>query len=460
MGIVPAMILSIVIKGIAAILELCTQLFISNYLGVSDFGTYAFFVGLVEGGYFLFFSGSIKLNTFYLSTKLYSITSFRKKYLLFYVIPVTSIIFTISLVLGKFYVCIASIALLFYYLAFDKSSVFFARGEQLYALIGEYLLGRLVLLIGIIVCFKFNILSILVLLFLGIVQYLVIYIWFILFGTKIQDGQNQVRVSIHKLFNYQQSDIASSLISYTPTILQYISGGAFVTGFIGVISIIRKFIYFISGPTAKVFLPEFSKLYKENKVKLLQQTYLMIVKLQMLFISIMGTAIMGFPKLLLATFNRKLVPYTSLFLLTGICLLFIASLGPVIGILQMTGNEKKAMRNQWISIVMMLLSWIFLVKSKYFIVYGLCIQAVLEGIFEYVTICRWAQRLIISPLQFIKLWVPATIIIIIVNYFHLNNSLIVLILSVIIVGMASLIQVLRDNLIQQSLKRFINKIKL
>ena len=126
----------------------------------------------------------------------------------------------------------------------------------------------------------------------------------------------------------------------------------------------------------------------------------------------------------------------------------------------MSGNEKKAMRIQWISIVMMLLSWIFLVKSKYFIVYGLCIQAVLEGIFEYVTICRWAQRLIISPLQFIKLWVPATIIIIIVNYFHLNNSLIVLILSVIIVGMASLIQVLRDNLIQQSLKRFINKIKL
>ena len=68
MDIVFAMILSIGIKGISAVVEIAIQMLITNGVGVSEYGNYTFFVSLIEGAYFLLFSGSIKLNTFYLST--------------------------------------------------------------------------------------------------------------------------------------------------------------------------------------------------------------------------------------------------------------------------------------------------------------------------------------------------------------------------------------------------------
>ena len=65
MDIVFAMILSIGIKGISAVVEIAIQMLITNGVGVSEYGDYTFFVSLIEGAYFLLFSGSIKLNTFY-----------------------------------------------------------------------------------------------------------------------------------------------------------------------------------------------------------------------------------------------------------------------------------------------------------------------------------------------------------------------------------------------------------
>ena len=43
------------------------------------------------------------------------------------------------------------VALLFYFLAYDRSSVFFSRGEQVLGLIGEYIIGRSVMLIGLMI---------------------------------------------------------------------------------------------------------------------------------------------------------------------------------------------------------------------------------------------------------------------------------------------------------------------
>lgn len=459
MGIVPAMLLSILIKGIAAVIELATQLFISNYMGVSSFGTYTFFVSIIECGYFLLFSGSIKVNTFYLSTPTVIINRFRRKYNLFFVIPLVLIIFAISLIVKNFFIAASSIIVFIYYSALDSSSVFFARGKQVQALLGEYLIGRIMMLISVIVCYKLNWLSTFVLLCLFGVQYLTIYIWFKFFKVSHPKHTDDVRVNLHKLYEYQQSDIASSLITYTPTLLQYFASGAFATGFIGVVSVVRKFVYFISGPTAKVFLPEFSKLYKQNKVDLLQKTYLMIVKVQMVFIGVIGVAVIGYPKLLLSIFNSKLVPYDSLFLLTGICLLFIASLGPVVGILQMTGNEKIATVNQWVSIIVMIISWLVLHNLTYFVVYGLCIQAVIEGILEYVTICIWMKRLVVSPQDFLKLWAPIVVIACVVNLFNLDNSMISLILSVLIVGIINVFIAVRDKMVRDSLQRFLKKVR-
>ena len=156
MDIVSAMILSIVIKAISAVVEIIIQMLITNEVGVSEYGNYTFFVSLIEGAYYVLFSGSIKLNTFYLSTPSSSLTDFKKKYTLRFVLPVTAVIIACFAVMRNPLGVLSGIILLIYYLAFDTSSVFFSRGYQLPALLGEYLFGRIVLLIGVLTVIKLD----------------------------------------------------------------------------------------------------------------------------------------------------------------------------------------------------------------------------------------------------------------------------------------------------------------
>ena len=144
MNIVFAMILSVGIKAISAIVEIAIQMLITNGVGVREFGEYTFFVSLIEGAYFILFSGSIKLNTFYLSTPSINLSKFKKKYRLYFVTPIIVAIVTIYSLMKNPYGILAGIILYIYYFAFDTSSVFFSRGKQLPALVGEYLLGRIV----------------------------------------------------------------------------------------------------------------------------------------------------------------------------------------------------------------------------------------------------------------------------------------------------------------------------
>lgn len=256
MNIVFAMILSVGIKAISAIVEIAIQMLITNGVGVREFGEYTFFVSLIEGAYFILFSGSIKLNTFYLSTPSINLSKFKKKYRLYFVTPIIVAIVTIYALMKNPYGILAGIILYIYYFAFDTSSVFFSRGKQLPALVGEYLLGRIVLLIGMLAVMKLNMASGMILLMLYGLQFITMLLWFTPYKKKLQLGRDEVDVSLKKLMEYQISDVANSLISYSPTILQYFVGGAFTAGFTGIISIVKRFINFISGPTAKVFLPD------------------------------------------------------------------------------------------------------------------------------------------------------------------------------------------------------------
>ena len=55
MNIVFAMILSVGIKAISAIVEIAIQMLITNGVGVREFGEYTFFVSLIEGAYLIHF---------------------------------------------------------------------------------------------------------------------------------------------------------------------------------------------------------------------------------------------------------------------------------------------------------------------------------------------------------------------------------------------------------------------
>lgn len=445
------MILSIAIKAISAIVEIAIQMLITNGVGVGEYGNYTFFVSVVEGAYFVLFSGSIKLNTFYLSTPSSSLTYFKKKYTLHFVIPIVAVIVVSFAIMRNPFGVIAGVILFIYYIAFDTSSVFFSRGLQLPALLGEYLFGRITLLIGVLTTIKINAATGFMLFSLYGLQFVTMLVWFLARKKKLKPGTEEIKVPMRKLVEYQVSDVASSIISYSPAILQFIFGGAFTAGFAGIISIVKRFINFISGPTAKVFLPEFSRLYKNGERDELQRSYLMIVRIQMVFIGTIGTVLIGFPNLILHMFSPELEQYSNVFTGTAICLLIIAGIGPVTGLLQMTGNERICNRNQWISIGIMIVIWLVLHNEPLFAVYGLCVQAVVEGGMKYYSVCRWFGKNVVPIKNYILLWFPVALLRLIVDKFGWQYSYIALVFCVLVVFVWNLCFAIQDPLIKKAL---------
>ncbi len=456
MNIVFAMILSIGIKSISAIVEIVIQMVITNGIGVSEYGNYTFLVSLIEGAYFLLFSGSIKLNTFYLSTPFASLSSFKRKYIRCFVTPIIIVIIVTFAIMKNSYGILAGIILYIYYFAFDVSSVFFSRGKQLPALLGEYLFGRIILLLGMLMAIKMNIATGFVLFSLYGLQFITMLLWFALYKKKLKVGTTEVDVPIKKLIEYQMSDVANSFINYSPTILQYIIGGAFSAGFMGIISIVKRLINFISGPTAKVFLPEFSKLYKSGQQKKLEQSYLMIVRVQMIFIGTIGTVLIGFPHLILKMFSPELLQYSAVFTGAAFSLLFVAGIGPVTGMLQMTGCEKICNLNQWMSICVMIVVWAIFRKEPLFAVYGLCVQAVIEGILKYYSVCKGFEKNIVPIRNYVLLWLPIVLVRIIVEWFDWQYSFIAMLFWVIFVFLWNLVFSMQDPMIKETIR---NKLK-
>lgn len=455
MNIVFAIIISIGIKGIAAGLEIITQMLMTNYVGVSEYGTYTFFISLVEGIYWLLYSGSVKLNTYYLSTSEVVLTRFKRKYLVKFVLPTISFIILYFVLTGKSYGVLVGLTILIYYLAFDQSSTLFARGRQLPALIGEYLIGRVLLLCGVIIAIKAHYADSNTLFVLYGLQFISMLAWFLFLNKnkKTTKDNIEIEVPIKKLVEYQFSDVANSLVSYSPAVLQYTIAGAFSAGFTGIVTIISKIINFIAGPTAKVFLPEFSKLYKAGELKQLHQTYIMVIRVQMVFVGTMGALLIGFPKLFLNLFNPDLISYSFAFTLTAVSFIFISSMGPVIGFLQMTGNEHVCNRNQWISIIIMIISWILLRKEILFAVFGLCIQNIVQGILNYYSASHWLGKNVVPLKNCILLWGPIIIVRIIVDTMGFQFSYLALVITACCAFAWNLIFAWEDPMIQNVIRK-------
>ena len=102
---------------------------------------------------------------------------------------------------------------------------------------------------------------------LYVFQYLVIIVLFLVFRkVKMEKGQDiSENVSLKKWGSYQRADIIQSMIAQMPVLVQYVFSGAFEAGVVSVVLTVKKMINFISGPSAKVFLPEFSRLYRNGE---------------------------------------------------------------------------------------------------------------------------------------------------------------------------------------------------
>lgn len=399
-------LLSIILKGIGAVLEIALQVTVTDVLGVDGYGTYSAWINGADLIFWIFLSGLVKCNTFYLSGKGTSIGNFKKKYYLRYALPVLAVIAVVMSAVNRS-AAMAVIPLIagLELLVLDNSSTLLARGRMGRSLLGEYVLGRLMLVLGVLLLRLRGYLLFPELLGLYILQYLTVLVIFRL--RKKQKAAYQDisdRVSIRKWGAYQQSDLMHSMIEQMPVVAQYVFGGAFEAGVVSIVLLVKKLINFISGPTAKVFLPEFSRLYHAGDMKGIRDCYSSIMRIQMIVVGPLAVVLLGFPGVILNILAEELVDYKSLFMTCSVIFLLTASLGPCGGILQMTGNERMDNRCRIGALAAMLLIMLLTRGDSYFVLYGLCAQVAVEAVGKFCYVCIWLKKSPVKPLLYLLWW--------------------------------------------------------
>lgn len=397
---------SVVLKGLGAVLEILLQIVITAYLGVSGYGTYSTWINFADLLFWVFFSGIVKCNTFYLSGRETTIRSFKKTYILRYALPVLAAAVVIGVGFGRSaMLAFVPVITLLELLVMDRSSTLITRGRSGVSLIGEYVLGRLTLVGGVLILGRAGLLGLPALLCLYVLQYLLVIGFFLLKqgrGKTYEDISGEV--SLKKWGAYQRSDLMHSMIEQMPVVMQYFFSGAFEAGVVSVVLLVKKLINFISGPTAKIFLPEFSRLYHGGEYDRIRGVYGSIMRIQMLVVGPLAVVLLAFPRVILGILAKELVSYDWLFMGCSVIFLLVATLGPCGGILQMTGNEKMDNRIRLCALVLMAAVMVLTVRDAYFVLYGLCVQVAAEAVAKYVYICRWMKRAPTGLGSYLKWW--------------------------------------------------------
>lgn len=406
-------LLSVLLKGLGAVLEILLQMLVTARMGVSGYGTYSAWINGADLIFWVCFSGVVKCNTFYLSGGETTIREFKKRYFLRYALPVLAVILILAVTFGKnamlaFVPAITMLELL----VLDRSSTLITRGRGTDSLVGEYVLGRLTLVLGVLVLGWTGSLSQGSLLILYVLQYLLVLAFFLL-----RQGRGKVyrdisaELSLQKWSQYQRSDLMHSMIEQMPVVMQFFFSGAFEAGVVSVVLLVKKLINFISGPTAKIFLPEFSRLYRAGDHDKIRTVYGSIMRIQMLIVGPLAVVLLGFPRVILGILAKELVSYDWLFMGCSVIFLLVATLGPCGGILQMTGNEKTDNRIRLAALALMAAVMVLTIRDSYFVLYGLCVQVAAEAIGKYIYICRWMQRSPTGAAEYLGWWLlPAAVV--------------------------------------------------
>lgn len=282
-------------------LEVLLQVMITRMLGLAGYGTYSTWVSAADLVYWVLFSGITKCNTFYLSNKGTELRRFKAKYYSCYVLPVlTTLALVLALEKGRGGYTVIALITGMELLVMDHSSTMMAQGQPGCALFGEYVLGRLFLVLGTLVLYKTERLSLGTLLALYGIQYAGILVLFLIKRDREPRRDISKELSLRKWGSYQRADLIQALISQMPILLQYFFTGAFEAGIVSVVLMVKKLVNFISGPTAKVFLPEFSRMYHAGDKAGIKQCYASIMRIQMLFAGSMAVVLVGYPQVLLS----------------------------------------------------------------------------------------------------------------------------------------------------------------
>lgn len=455
------LLMSILLKGLGAVLEILLQIAITRGIGVSGYGIYTTWINAADLIFWCLFSGIVKCNTFYLSGQQTSLKDFKHKYYIRYVIPATVCICIAAWAGGwREYLVIAVIAFM-ELLMLDRSSCLLAEGRYTASLTGEYVFGRMFLLVSVFILQQAGQFSLNVTILLYLIQYILVVVFFILASRKkrkqkinkqIQQGEQ--KVSVRKLMQYQRADIMQAMIGQMPVILQYVLAGAFEAGVVGIVLLIKKLINFISGPAAKVFLPEFSRLYHKGDREGLRDSFSAIMRIQMMFAGPLAVALTGYPEAVLEILAEELIPYTGMFMGCSLIFIFAATLGPCGGLMQMTGNERMDNRCREAAILLMILIFALMRKDPLFALYGLGVQTLAESVSKYIFVCRWLKKAPVGFYTYLKWWILPATVIGVSRFMHWQNSLVMMI---VVAGIVFCIQLVMELKKEKGLRHMIQQ---
>ena len=455
------LIFSLFIKGMGALLEIANQALITNTMGVSLYGDYAYYINVLEILFWVFFSCIVKCNTFYLSEQGTSISHFKRRFYTRYLFPMVLIGVVSATVFRDVYLAITLVALVLHTRVMDDSSTLMASKHYYSALLGEYSLGRLVLFIGILILKFTGTMSLRFLLVLYLFQYLVILTHFRFAKKELVSDEALMSVAVDgkKAIRFQFSDCAAGMVSQAPVILQHIFVGSFEAGFVSIVVLVRRLVNFITGPTAKIFMPEFSRLYHKNDIEGLRKYYQLIMRVQMAFISILCVPMVGFANVLLNIFSVELMQYVDIFRIVGIIFLFQATLGPSTSLLQMTGMERVDNMIKITTIVVMVGVWWLFRADPMFTLYGLCVQAVLETLTKYFICARWMGRFPVSIVRYAVMWLPVAVVVGTVQLLPIQRNIGWMIVSTALVFILTVAVELIDRDVRRAMKAQIAKLR-
>lgn len=69
-------------------------------------------------------------------------------------------------------------------------------------------------------------------------------------------------------------------------------------------------------------------------------------------------------------------------------------------------------------------------QEPLFAVYGLCVQAIVEGGMKYFSVCRWFGKNIVPMKNYVLLWLPVAVLRVVVERFGWQYSFVALIIGV------------------------------
>ena len=388
--------MSILIKGLSSVLDLSSRAIITKYGSVEEFGSFTLYISIIEMLFFVFYSGMTKFNIYYGAQNV-NLIPFKKKYYLYYAVPLVMLLFGVCYYLfGMIGLMLGALTTL-YITYMDISSWLLANKLYFASQFGEYFLGRVfffaILLLLVVENCQINVIY---LLSIQIIQYIVVFAFLGLVCYKvlptIKKTLIEAEVGLTKLIDYQQSDFFHGIISYIPIIIQYAALGAYDTGVLAVYMTFNRVITFLSGPTAKVFLPRFSEYFNMGNIKSIINDYNIIIKLQfsyLLIISVFCIFNLDFLLSYFGDFKRHIS------LLRSLCLISIlfTSLGPLNGFLQMISCEKEEKRIKLSSLLTFIMVILLFHKNSEFIFWGIIGQLFVEMSLLLFTTIRTIHRL-------------------------------------------------------------------